>query len=164
MVPPPGVLLRWGPGTTLNLLKFPIINPTPYRLFRRQERLQKDSQQSEEDLAPGLGLGGRVLDSGVNVSVSQVSATVGGRTRRFADIVLQQGALCLCVRYGGSEEEERARVREEAWRRAVDGAWRAERRRAEEGDAGSRAWSETEKQQLLSLVPKQLLLLLLHHV
>ena len=52
MVPPPGVLLRWGPGTTLNLLKFPIINPTPYRLFRRQERLQKDSQQSEEDLAP----------------------------------------------------------------------------------------------------------------
>ncbi|CAL8332205.1 unnamed protein product, partial [Gadus morhua 'NCC'] len=108
------------------------------------------SRPVEEDLAPGLGLGGRVLDSGVNVSVSQVSATVGGRTRRFADIVLQQGALCLCVRYGGSEEEERARVREEAWRRAVDGAWRAERRRAEEGDAGSRAWSETEKQQLLS--------------
>ncbi|CAL8267273.1 unnamed protein product [Boreogadus saida] len=40
------------PGTTLNLLKFPIINPTPYRLFRRQERLQQDSQRGEEDLAP----------------------------------------------------------------------------------------------------------------
>ncbi|CAL8262825.1 unnamed protein product [Lota lota] len=108
------------------------------------------SRPIEEDLGLGLGVGGRVLDSGVNVSVSQMSATVGGRTRRFADIVLQQGALCLCVRYGGSEEEERARVREEAWRRAVDGAWEAERKRAEEGDAGSRAWSETEKQQLLS--------------
>lgn len=39
------------PGTTLNLLKFPIINPTPHRLFRRQERLQKDSQQKEENLS-----------------------------------------------------------------------------------------------------------------
>lgn len=39
-------------GTTLNLLKFPIINPTPYRLFRRQERLQRDSQQTEEDMSP----------------------------------------------------------------------------------------------------------------
>lgn len=40
------------PGTTLNLLKFPIINPTPYRLFRRKERLEKDSQQTEGDLSP----------------------------------------------------------------------------------------------------------------
>ncbi|XP_056147295.1 nitric oxide-associated protein 1-like [Lampris incognitus] len=38
------------PGTTLNLLKFPIINPTPYRLFRRHERLQKTSEQTEDDL------------------------------------------------------------------------------------------------------------------
>ncbi|CAL8262455.1 unnamed protein product [Lota lota] len=40
------------PGTTLNLLKFPIINPTPYRLFRRKERLEKDSHQTEGDLSP----------------------------------------------------------------------------------------------------------------
>lgn len=108
------------------------------------------SRPIEEDLALGLGVGGRVLESGVNVSVSQMSATVNGRTRRFADITLQQGSLCLCVRYGGSEEEERARVREEARKRAVEGAWEKERRRVEAGDAGSRAWSEVEKQQLLS--------------
>ncbi|KAM9375975.1 nitric oxide-associated protein 1 [Pholidichthys leucotaenia] len=39
------------PGTTLNLLKFPIINPTPYRMFRRQERLKEASQQTEEQLS-----------------------------------------------------------------------------------------------------------------
>ncbi|XP_069482215.1 nitric oxide-associated protein 1 [Ambystoma mexicanum] len=38
------------PGTTLNLLKFPIVNPTPYRIFRRMERLKADAIQSEEDL------------------------------------------------------------------------------------------------------------------
>ncbi|XP_072251205.1 nitric oxide-associated protein 1 isoform X2 [Leuresthes tenuis] len=38
------------PGTTLNLLKFPIINPTPYRMFRRQQRLTEASQQTEEEL------------------------------------------------------------------------------------------------------------------
>uniref|UniRef100_A0A7N6B9M1 Teneurin transmembrane protein 1 n=1 Tax=Anabas testudineus TaxID=64144 RepID=A0A7N6B9M1_ANATE len=108
------------------------------------------SRPIEEDLALGLGVGGRVLESGVNVSVSQMSATVNGRTRRFADITLQQGALCLCVRYGGNEEEERARVREEARKRAVEGAWEKERKRVDLGDAGSRAWTEAEKQQLLS--------------
>ena len=108
------------------------------------------SRPIEEDLALGLGVGGRVLESGVNVSVSQMSAMVNGRTRRFADITLQQGALCLCVRYGGSEEEERARVREEARKRAVEGAWEKERKKVDLGDAGSRAWSEVEKQQLLS--------------
>ncbi|KAF3838947.1 hypothetical protein F7725_010715 [Dissostichus mawsoni] len=30
------------PGTTLDLLKFPIINPTPYRMFRREERLSEE--------------------------------------------------------------------------------------------------------------------------
>ncbi|KAG7277953.1 hypothetical protein CRUP_022123, partial [Coryphaenoides rupestris] len=44
--------ISFWPGTTLNLLKFPIINPTPHRLFRRQERLENDSQQTEEDLSP----------------------------------------------------------------------------------------------------------------
>ncbi|XP_060092918.1 nitric oxide-associated protein 1 [Heteronotia binoei] len=38
------------PGTTLNLLKFPIINPTPYRIFRREERLTADAAKTEEDL------------------------------------------------------------------------------------------------------------------
>ncbi|CAJ1059313.1 nitric oxide-associated protein 1-like isoform X1 [Xyrichtys novacula] len=38
------------PGTTLNLLKFPIINPTPYRMFKRQERLNEASQQTESEL------------------------------------------------------------------------------------------------------------------
>ncbi|XP_019739458.1 teneurin-1 [Hippocampus comes] len=108
------------------------------------------SRPIEEDLALGLGVGGRVLESGVNVSVSQMSAMLNGRTRRFADITLQQGTLCLCIRYGGNEEEERARVREEARRRAVEGAWDHERKRVELGDAGSRTWSDVEKQQLLS--------------
>lgn len=112
------------------------------------------SRPVEEDLALGLGAGGGraplLLEGGVNVSVSQMSAVLGGRTRRFADITLQQGALCLCVRYGGSEEEERARLREEARRRAVAGAWERERRRLELGEAGSRAWSEAERQQLLA--------------
>ncbi|KAJ8382291.1 hypothetical protein SKAU_G00030690 [Synaphobranchus kaupii] len=40
------------PGTTLNLLKFPIINPTPYRIFKRSERLKSDSAQTEADLTP----------------------------------------------------------------------------------------------------------------
>ncbi|KAM4621349.1 nitric oxide-associated protein 1 [Polymixia lowei] len=40
------------PGTTLNLLKFPIINPTPYRMFRRMERLNDASAQTEGDLSP----------------------------------------------------------------------------------------------------------------
>ncbi|XP_060758467.1 nitric oxide-associated protein 1 isoform X2 [Neoarius graeffei] len=40
------------PGTTLNLLKFPIINPTPYRMFRRAERLRLAAQQTEDDLDP----------------------------------------------------------------------------------------------------------------
>uniref|UniRef100_A0A3Q3GQM7 Nitric oxide associated 1 n=1 Tax=Kryptolebias marmoratus TaxID=37003 RepID=A0A3Q3GQM7_KRYMA len=40
------------PGTTLNLLKFPIINPTPYRMFRRQERLKEAEQETEAELQP----------------------------------------------------------------------------------------------------------------
>ncbi|XP_048450608.1 nitric oxide-associated protein 1 isoform X2 [Rhincodon typus] len=40
---------RW-PGTTLNLLKFPVINPTPYRMFRRSERLKVVKSQTEADL------------------------------------------------------------------------------------------------------------------
>uniref|UniRef100_A0A8C1AFP6 Nitric oxide associated 1 n=1 Tax=Cyprinus carpio carpio TaxID=630221 RepID=A0A8C1AFP6_CYPCA len=40
------------PGTTLNLLKFPIINPTPYRMFRRAERLKQASHLTEDDMNP----------------------------------------------------------------------------------------------------------------
>lgn len=38
-------------GTTLNLLKFPIVNPTPYRLFRRQERLNEASRQTDGEMS-----------------------------------------------------------------------------------------------------------------
>lgn len=37
------------PGTTLNLLKFPILNPTPVRLLKRQQRLK---QQAETEVSP----------------------------------------------------------------------------------------------------------------
>ena len=39
-------------GTTLNLLKFPIINPTPYRMFKRSERLKVALGQTEQQLSP----------------------------------------------------------------------------------------------------------------
>ncbi|XP_003933641.3 nitric oxide-associated protein 1 [Saimiri boliviensis] len=39
------------PGTTLNLLKFPICNPTPYRMFKRHQRLKNNSTQAEDDLS-----------------------------------------------------------------------------------------------------------------
>ncbi|KAL1790897.1 nitric oxide-associated protein 1 [Sigmodon hispidus] len=39
------------PGTTLNLLKFPICNPTPYRMFRRHKRLKEEASKAEEDLS-----------------------------------------------------------------------------------------------------------------
>ncbi|KAM4663715.1 nitric oxide-associated protein 1 [Discoglossus pictus] len=38
------------PGTTMNLLKFPIVNPTPYRMFQRLNRLKMDRAKSEEEL------------------------------------------------------------------------------------------------------------------
>ncbi|KAE8631293.1 hypothetical protein XENTR_v10001141 [Xenopus tropicalis] len=39
------------PGTTLDLLKFPIVNPKPYRMFQRQKRLKEDFSKTEEDLS-----------------------------------------------------------------------------------------------------------------
>ncbi|KAJ7397162.1 Nitric oxide-associated protein 1 [Pitangus sulphuratus] len=39
------------PGTTLNLLKFPIINPTCDRIFRRQERLKEEATKTEDELS-----------------------------------------------------------------------------------------------------------------
>ncbi|XP_051935307.1 nitric oxide-associated protein 1 [Hippocampus zosterae] len=40
------------PGTTLDLLKFPIVNPTPYRMFRRHRRLEECRRETEDDPAP----------------------------------------------------------------------------------------------------------------
>ncbi|NXC27722.1 NOA1 protein, partial [Campylorhamphus procurvoides] len=39
------------PGTTLNLLKFPVINPTCDRIFRRQERLKEEATKTEDELS-----------------------------------------------------------------------------------------------------------------
>uniref|UniRef100_A0A4W4DY40 Teneurin transmembrane protein 1 n=1 Tax=Electrophorus electricus TaxID=8005 RepID=A0A4W4DY40_ELEEL len=106
----------------------------------------------EEDLAvmSGGGAGGRILENGVNVTVSQMTLSTGGRTRRLADIQLQQGALCLNVRYGASAEEAREHVLEVARRRAVEQAWAREQSLLQEGQEGSRPWTEAERQQLLS--------------
>lgn len=43
--------LPFFPGTTLNLLKFPIINPTYDRIFRRQERLKEEATKTEDQLS-----------------------------------------------------------------------------------------------------------------
>ncbi|KAI4886913.1 hypothetical protein NFI96_030427, partial [Prochilodus magdalenae] len=105
----------------------------------------------EEDLAVmSSGGGGRILENGVNVTVSQMTSSTGGRTRRLADIQLQQGALCLNVRYGASAEEAREHVLELARQRAVEQAWAREQGRLLDGEEGSRPWTEAERQQLLS--------------
>ncbi|KAJ0023544.1 hypothetical protein NQD34_003443 [Periophthalmus magnuspinnatus] len=44
------------PGTTLNLLKFPILNPTPARLLRRQQRLKEDAMLLQ-GIEPGTTAG-----------------------------------------------------------------------------------------------------------
>ncbi|XP_030066133.1 teneurin-1 [Microcaecilia unicolor] len=105
----------------------------------------------EEDLALiGNTGGGRIMENGVNVTVSQMTSVVNGRTRRFADIQLQHGALCFNVRYGTTVEEGKNHVLETARQRAVAQAWSKEQRRLQEGEEGIRAWTEAEKHQLLS--------------
>ncbi|NXK66126.1 TEN1 protein, partial [Sylvietta virens] len=105
----------------------------------------------EEDLALIGSTGGRrILENGVNVTVSQMTSVINGRTRRFADIQLQHGALCFNVRYGTTVEEEKNHVLEMARQRAVAQAWTKEQRRLQEGEEGIRAWTDAEKQQLLS--------------
>uniref|UniRef100_A0A3B4YN06 Teneurin-4 n=1 Tax=Seriola lalandi dorsalis TaxID=1841481 RepID=A0A3B4YN06_SERLL len=104
----------------------------------------------EGDLALiGMTVGRRTLETGVNVTVSQVNTVLNGRTRRITDIQLQYGALCLNTRYGSSVDEEKARVLELARQRAVAQAWARERQRLRDGEEGSRTWTEGEKQQLL---------------
>ncbi|XP_064157702.1 teneurin-4 [Anguilla rostrata] len=106
---------------------------------------------AEADLAlVGMTSGRRTLETGTNVTVTQVNAVVGGRTRRITDITLQHGQLCLNARYGSSVDEEKARVLELARQRAVGRAWTRERQRLRDGEEGSRSWTDGEKQQLLS--------------
>uniref|UniRef100_A0A8C2UTF7 Teneurin-1 n=1 Tax=Chinchilla lanigera TaxID=34839 RepID=A0A8C2UTF7_CHILA len=105
----------------------------------------------EEDLVLIGNTGGRrILENGVNVTVSQMTSVLNGRTRRFADIQLQHGALCFNIRYGTTVEEEKNHVLEIARQRAVAQAWTKEQRRLQEWEEGTRAWTEGEKQQLLS--------------
>uniref|UniRef100_H2UCY9 Teneurin-4 n=1 Tax=Takifugu rubripes TaxID=31033 RepID=H2UCY9_TAKRU len=104
----------------------------------------------EGDLALiGMTVGQRTLETGVNVTVSQVNTVLNGRTRRITDIQLQYGTLYLNTRYGSSVDEEKARILEMARQRAVTQAWARERQRLRDGEEGSRTWTEGEKQQLL---------------
>ncbi|MBN3288435.1 TEN4 protein, partial [Polyodon spathula] len=98
----------------------------------------------------GMTGGRRTLETGVNVTVSQINTVLNGRTRRYTDIQLQYGALCLNTRYGTTMDEEKVRVLELARQRAVAQAWASEQQRLREGEEGTRSWTDGEKQQLLS--------------
>nr|XP_056714069.1 teneurin-4 [Euleptes europaea] len=106
---------------------------------------------SDSDLSIlGLTGGRRTLENGVNVTVSQINTVLNGRTRRYTDIQLQYGALCLNTRYGTTLDEEKTRVLELARQRAVAQAWAREQQRLRDGEEGTRSWTEGEKQQLLN--------------
>uniref|UniRef100_A0A8B9NUW4 Teneurin-4 n=1 Tax=Apteryx owenii TaxID=8824 RepID=A0A8B9NUW4_APTOW len=106
---------------------------------------------SESDLSIlGLSGGRRTLENGVNVTVSQINTVLNGRTRRYTDIQLQYGALCLNTRYGTTLDEEKARILELARQRAVAQAWAREQQRLRDGEEGVRSWTEGEKQQVLN--------------
>ncbi|XP_043918466.1 teneurin-3 isoform X3 [Protopterus annectens] len=105
----------------------------------------------ESDLATlRLTSGRKALENGINVTVSQSTTVVNGRTRRFADIEVQYGALALHVRYGMTLDEERARILEQARQRALSSAWAREAQRVRDGEESSKLWTEGEKRQLLS--------------
>uniref|UniRef100_A0A672I773 Teneurin transmembrane protein 3 n=1 Tax=Salarias fasciatus TaxID=181472 RepID=A0A672I773_SALFA len=105
----------------------------------------------ENDLsALRLTSGRKSLENGVNVTVSQSTTVMNGRTRRFADVELQYGALALHVRYGTTLDEEKARILEHARQRALSSAWAREQQRVRDGEEGVRLWTEGEKRQLLS--------------
>ncbi|XP_063784296.1 teneurin-2 isoform X6 [Pseudophryne corroboree] len=109
---------------------------------------------SDSDLVTlGLTTGRKTLDSGVNITVSQPTLLINGRTRRFTNIELQHSSLILNIRYGltvDTLDEERARVLDQARQRALSAAWAKEQQKARDGKEGSRLWTEGEKQQLLS--------------
>uniref|UniRef100_A0A3Q2G126 Teneurin transmembrane protein 3 n=1 Tax=Cyprinodon variegatus TaxID=28743 RepID=A0A3Q2G126_CYPVA len=105
----------------------------------------------ENDLsALRLTSGKKSLENGVNVTVSQSTTVMNGRTRRFADVELQYGALVLHVRYGTTLDEEKTRILEQARQRALSSAWAREQQRVRDGEEGVRLWTEGEKRQLLS--------------
>lgn len=109
------------------------------------------ASSAEGDLALlGMTVGRRMLETGTNVTVQQVNTVLGGRARRITDVQLQHGKLSLNVRYGSSLEEEKARVLEMTRQRVVAAAWHRERHRLRQGEDGSRAWTDTERQQLFS--------------
>ncbi|XP_054024503.1 teneurin-2 isoform X12 [Dryobates pubescens] len=97
--------------------------------------------------------GRKVLDSGVNVTVSQPTLLVNGRTRRFTNIEFQHSTLLINIRYGltpDTLDEEKARVLDQARQRALGSAWAKEQQKARDGREGSRVWTDGEKQQLLN--------------
>uniref|UniRef100_A0A8C9VTN2 Teneurin transmembrane protein 2 n=1 Tax=Scleropages formosus TaxID=113540 RepID=A0A8C9VTN2_SCLFO len=97
-------------------------------------------------LALGLANGHRTMESGVNVTVS-------GRSRRGATVEFRVAALSLSVRYGQApdvEDRERTRLLELARQRALSQAWMREQQRAREAREGTRLWTDSERQQLLS--------------
>uniref|UniRef100_A0A8D3CVH4 Teneurin transmembrane protein 3 n=1 Tax=Scophthalmus maximus TaxID=52904 RepID=A0A8D3CVH4_SCOMX len=105
----------------------------------------------ENDLsALRLTSGRKSLENGVNVTVSQSTTVMNGRTRRFADVELQYGSLALHVRYGTTLDEEKSRILEHARQRALSSAWAREQQRVRDGEEGFRPWTEGEKRQLLS--------------
>ncbi|XP_045432956.1 teneurin-2 isoform X4 [Pipistrellus kuhlii] len=104
-------------------------------------------------LTLGTTIGRKVLESGVNVTVSQPTLLVNGRTRRFTNVEFQYNTLLLSIRYGltpDTLDEEKARVLDQARQRALGTAWAKEQQRARDGREGSRLWTEGERQQLLS--------------
>uniref|UniRef100_A0A4W3GJ24 Teneurin-2 n=1 Tax=Callorhinchus milii TaxID=7868 RepID=A0A4W3GJ24_CALMI len=109
---------------------------------------------SDGDLATlGMTSGRKVLENGINITVSQPAILLNGRTRRFTNIEFQHGALLLNIRYGitpDTLEEEQARLLEQARLRALANAWTREQQKARDGKEGGRLWTEGEKQQLLS--------------
>nr|XP_032813608.1 teneurin-3-like isoform X2 [Petromyzon marinus] len=108
------------------------------------------SGSSDWDLAVlGVSSGHKLLENGANVSISQSTAIVNGRSRRYMDVSLSVDTLLLNVRYGASPDEERARVLEQARQRALGQAWAHEQQRVRDGEEGGRQWSDGEKRQLL---------------
>ncbi|XP_044310033.1 teneurin-2 [Varanus komodoensis] len=109
---------------------------------------------SDSDLVTlAMTSGRKVLDSGVNVTVSQPTLLINGRTRRFTNIEFQYSTLLINIRYGltpDTLDEEKARVLDQARQRALGSAWAKEQQKARDGKEGSRLWTEGEKQQLLS--------------
>uniref|UniRef100_A0A8C3RGT8 Teneurin-2 n=1 Tax=Cyanoderma ruficeps TaxID=181631 RepID=A0A8C3RGT8_9PASS len=97
--------------------------------------------------------GRKVLDSGINVTVSQPTLVVSGRTRRFTNVEFQHSTLLMNIRYGPTAEaldEEKARVLDQARQRALAAAWAKEQQKARDGREGSRVWTDGERQQLLN--------------